>query len=128
MTGSSPPRWVAWFQFGVGIAIVWLWIVRLISEQVPEIEAEETGIWFHIAAELLTAILLIWSGRRGLRRPAPVSSALALGALLYTSIASAGYYADREAWGVVALFGALVAAPVLAAGAVLRSEPWAADA
>lgn len=128
MTGSPPPRWVAWFQFGVGIAIVWLWIVLLISEQVPEIEAGETEIWFHITAELLTGILLIWSGRRGLRRPGPVLSALALGALLYTSIASAGYYADRGEWVVVALFGALVAATVLAARAVLRSEPWAADA
>jgi peptidoglycan/LPS O-acetylase OafA/YrhL len=123
-----PRRWVAWFQFGIGIAIVWLWTVLLITEQVPEVEAGETKIWFHIVAELFTGILLLWSGRRGLRRPAPVSSALALGALLYTSITSAGYYADREEWVVVALFGVLVGATALAVRAVLRAETGAVDA
>jgi peptidoglycan/LPS O-acetylase OafA/YrhL len=123
-----PRRWVAWFQFGIGIAIVWLWTVLLITEQVPEVEAGETEIWFHIVAELFTGILLLWSGRRGLRRPAPVSSALALGALLYTSITSAGYYADREEWVVVALFGVLVGATALAVRAVLRAETGAVDA
>jgi hypothetical protein len=48
--------------------------------------------------------------------------------LLYTSITSAGYYADREEWVVVALFGVLVGATALAVRAVLRAETGAVDA
>ncbi len=118
-------RLVAWYQIIVGAAIAALWVVLLVSGQVPEIDAGMLGIWFHIAAEFALAALLMSAGLSLLRttRRSRLLSALALGALGYSAVNSPGYYADSGDWGVVAMFAAIVGATV-AAGAWL----WRAGA
>ena len=107
-----------WFQIGVGIAIVGLWSMLVATRQVPQIAEGKCDIWFHLVAELLTAVALIvggvWllvAGTTGAR----TLSAVALGALLYTAVNSPGYYADRGDWATVAMFGVLVAGTTAAA-------------
>jgi hypothetical protein len=118
------PGWVAWYQLVVGVSIAGLWTVLLATGQVPEVEAGERGIWFHIGAEALTSLLLIIGGtlaRKG-RPAASQYSLIALGALLYTTVASAGYYADSSDWVVVGMFSSLALLTVAAAASSVRAR------
>jgi hypothetical protein len=105
---------VGWFQVVVGAGILLLWPVLIVAGEVPELEAGQRDIWFHIAAEVVTGALLVVGGTsllRGGATGARVVSAVALGALLYTGINSAGYYAELGQWlGAVLLVGVAVGA------------------
>jgi hypothetical protein len=117
-------RFVGWFEFVTGLAIAALWSLLLATGQVPELTEGRRDILFHIGAELLTALLLIAAGIAVLRvrgQVAAVFAALAAGALLYTTINSAGYYADLGQWQAVAIFAVLTVATVTAATALIRS-------
>lgn len=106
-------------SLGVGTAIAGLWAMLIGRQQVPELEEGKPSIRFHIAAELLTAGLLLVAGL-GLWVDAPWAPTLgaaAIGAALYSCIASPGYYADRGQWGLVAMFACL--AILLAIGLAL---------
>jgi hypothetical protein len=117
-------RFVAWFQIIVGASIAALWLLLLLLGQVPEIDAGMRGIWFHLAAELTLAALLVSAGLSLLRktRRGRLLAAMALGALGYSAVNSPGYYADSGDWGVVGMFIVIVFATV-AAGTWL----WRAD-
>lgn len=107
---------VAWFEILVGVLIAGLWLTLFATRQIPEIAAGHRDIWFHIVAELLTAILLVGAGAALLRSDsdtARLAAAVAAGALLYTTVNSPGYYADRRQWPVVGMFVALAAATVV---------------
>ena len=115
-------RALAWFEVTVGVAIAGLWTGLLATGQVPEIAAAQRDIWFHLGAEFLTAGLLVAGGVALLRR-APHARRLAavgLGALLYTTVNSAGYYADDGAWAIVAMFLVLAAVTALLAVRLVR--------
>jgi len=108
---------IGWFQIVVGAGILLLWPVLILAGEVPELEAGQRDIWFHIAAEVLTGLLLVVGGALLLRRGdagARMLSSFALGALLYTGTNSAGYYAELGEWLAA---GLLVAVAVLAAWA-----------
>lgn len=98
---------VAWIQVVLGVSIAGLWAALLVTGQVPEVEAGQTDIWFHIAAELATAAMLLLGGVSILRRygRARPMAALALGMVAYSAIASAGYYAESGDWAFVVMFG-----------------------
>jgi hypothetical protein len=89
--------------------MIGLWTLLLATGQVPELEAGQRDILFHLVAELLAATALLVAGSAVLRRHAlgPTLSAFALGALLYTSVNSSGYYADSGDWAAVGMFGIL---------------------
>ncbi|MFP4345070.1 MAG: hypothetical protein ACLFU8_10285 [Anaerolineales bacterium] len=72
----------------------------LATGNVPELETEPLAIAFHLAAELATAVALLFAGVGLLRRARWATSVtrLALGMLLYTVINSAGYFAEQGAW------------------------------
>lgn len=115
-------RWVAWFELVVGVAIAGLWVALIVTAQVPEIPAGEIEIWFHLLAEFVTAGLLITAGLASLRAEGKARnrSLLALGALLYTTVNSAGYYAGGGEWPIVAMFVALALATAGAALSLLQ--------
>jgi hypothetical protein len=121
---NSPATWVAWFQLMVGLLMAAVWPVLIATGEVPEIAEGQRAIWFHLAAESLTAGLLIAAGALILagrvRQIAVPLSTLALGALLYTAVNSPGYYADQGHWFMVAIFAALTVATALAVVASLR--------
>lgn len=106
---AKTPRWVGWYQVVVGGSILGLWALLLLRAQVPEIEAGERGIWFHLLAEAFVSVALLSGGALWLLRRTTAAgvSALALGALLYTTVASAGYYADKDSGAIVGMFAAL---------------------
>jgi hypothetical protein len=102
-------RLLGWFQLLSGAAMIGLWTLLLATGQVPELETGQRDILFHLLAELLAATALLVAGAAVLRRHerGPTLSAFALGALLYTSVNSAGYYADSGDWAAVGMFGIL---------------------
>lgn len=111
---------VAWYEIVVGVAMLGLWTALLATRQVPQIAAGDREIWFHLAAELVTAVLLVAAGIVLVADPtATVLSGVAIGALLYTTIASPGYYAARGEWPPVILFGILAVATLVASAALL---------
>lgn len=118
-------RFVACFQVVVGVAVAGLWVVLLTTGQVPEVVEGRVDIWFHIAAELVMAGLLIGAGAALLRR-APHSallSALALGWLGYSAVNSPSYYAQTGDWAAVGMFGLVLAATTGALTVLWRQAP-----
>lgn len=108
---------VGWFEIVVGASVVSLWTMLLVTRQVPQIAAGQRDIWFHLTAELLTALLLVVGGVLLLSDgddTAGAVSAVALGALLYTTINSPGYYADRGETAMVGIFATLALATLTA--------------
>ncbi|HEX6206723.1 MAG TPA: hypothetical protein VF058_00015 [Actinomycetota bacterium] len=63
----------------------------------------------HLAAELLTAVALVASGIAVLAGGARAFLAAPLGMLLYTTVASPGYFLGRGELPVVAMFAVLAA-------------------
>jgi hypothetical protein len=98
------------FSILVGIGMIIQWTLSYFSQQIPELETEPLRILFHIAAEMITALMLI-SGGVGLMAnwawAVPVYL-VAIGMLLYTAIASPGYFAQKGRWGWLGLFGILI--------------------
>jgi hypothetical protein len=117
-------RVVGWGQVIIGTAIAALWLLLLVTGQVPEIDEGRIGIWFHIAAELILAMVLIGAGLALLRKRARARllTALALGALGYSAVNSPGWYAERGEWAMVGLFALVVCATVAAFGWVWRTH------
>jgi hypothetical protein len=114
---------VAVFELAVGVGVIIWWVFVSTTGRVPELEAGERSIWFHIAAELLMAALLIIGGIR-IRTNAPrarLASALALGTLVYSGVNSAGYFADDGSWGMVSVLVLVAAAAGLAFVRVVRA-------
>ena len=123
--GGRIIRLVAGFLLVMGVGIAGLWAVLLAVGQVPEVADGRVDIWFHIAAELLTAGLLVAAGVALLRRSARARllAALSLGALVYTAVNSPGYYAQSGDVAMVAMFAGVLLAAGAALLAVWRTEP-----
>lgn len=104
-------RAVGVYQVVVGVVVFAWWAIALAGGSVPEIEAGDPGISFHLAAEGLMAVLLIVGGMLIYQTPsrqALVVSAVALGSLLYSAVNSAGYFAETGEWPMLGFFGVLV--------------------
>jgi hypothetical protein len=115
LSGGADVRRVGWFLIVVGGSIAVLWAVLLATEQVPEVSEGRVDIWFHLVAEFVAASLLVAAGLAILRGTprAPLMAGVAVGALGYTAINSAGYYAEAGEWPPVVMFALLTAATVL---------------
>ena len=53
------------FSIIVGVGMIGQWTFSYIARQIPELESEPIRIWFHIAAEMVTAVCLIAGGIGG---------------------------------------------------------------
>lgn len=128
---GNPTRLAAWFQILVGIAVIGWWTVAAATNGIAELEQGRTDIVFHIAAEILMAWLLIAAGRlvirRGMTSPTAVLSGLALGALMYSSINSPGYFAQQGAWWAVGIFAVIGAAAAVTARSLAMHDSRSAD-
>lgn len=97
------------FSLVIGAVIPAFWILAVGRGEVPEIAEGKKEIWFHIAAEVTTGLVLIVGGvatwaTNGSPWTEPVCY-LGLGLLTYTAMVSPGYYVDRKEWPMVAMFG-----------------------
>jgi hypothetical protein len=102
-------RLVAYYSLTIGLLMVLQWGFFLATGNVPELETEPVAIAFHLVAELVTATMLVVAGV-GLLRLMTWSlwvALLSFGMLLYTSINSAGYFAEHGEWGMVTMFAVL---------------------
>jgi len=52
------------FAIVVGLGMVVQWTMSYVSRQIPELDTEPIRIWFHIAAEMATALMLVVGGDR----------------------------------------------------------------
>lgn len=116
-------RFAGWFGIAMGIGMIGMWSMFFATDQVPEVVTAPVALSFHLAAEGLTAFLLLTSGIGLLleAQVAPQSYRVAVGMLLYTVIVSAGYFAQLGQWPFVAMFGVFgVLALFALRGATLR--------
>ncbi len=99
--------------YSISIAFLMLgqWTFFLARRQVPELGTEPVRLLFHLFAELATAITLLLGGW-GLLTHMPWGRPVHLvsvGMLLYTLIASCGYFAQKRIWLMVGMFAVLLA-------------------
>lgn len=96
--------------FIIGVGMIGFWLMAYISKSIPEVKTEPVRIIFHIAAEIVTGLLLILSGLAVLlcwSCKLPLSY-FACGMLAYTAIVSPGYYAQQKKWGMVVMFAVVL--------------------
>jgi hypothetical protein len=98
------------FAIIVGLGMIIQWTMSYISKQIPELETEPIRIWFHIAAEMVTALMLILGGigQLTMRPWASTLYPISIGMLIYTAIVSPGYFAQRGKWIWVLIFAVLI--------------------
>ncbi len=100
---------VSIYAIAVGILMIGQWSFFLAAHKVPELKTEPVEIRFHIVSEIVTALALI-AGGAGLLSGVSWSRfvyPVAVGALLYTVVKSAGYFAERKVWALVGMFAVL---------------------
>jgi hypothetical protein len=91
------------------------WGFFITTGEVPEFETEPWRISFHLAAEIAMAFALITGGIATLRkRPWGIPILLvAIGMVIYSEIASPGYFAQLGQWGLVVMFAVLLVGALL---------------
>jgi len=97
------------------------WTASFVGNQIPELKTEPIRIWFHIAAEMATALCLVIGGI-GLLTVQTWSVPLYLiasGMLVYTAIVSPGYFAQRGQWGWLVMFGFIIILDILSISSIL---------
>lgn len=116
-------RLAGWYGLAVGLLMLGQWAFFLLAGQVPELATAPWSIGFHLAAEAITAVGLILAGAALLRGMdwAPRAYLLASGMVLYSVVASAGYFAQSGQWGLVAMFGVLLALSLISVTLLSRS-------
>jgi hypothetical protein len=103
-------RFPAWYGISVGLLMILQWAMTIAAGAVPEFESAPWEIAFHLAAEFTTALLLLTGGAAALKSISwgkPILLA-GLGMVMYSEIASPGYYAQLGQWGFVAMFAVLL--------------------
>jgi peptidoglycan/LPS O-acetylase OafA/YrhL len=114
--------WPGVFGIVVGVGMVGQWAVSLAAGSVPEVDTRPVALGFHLAAEGLTAVLLICAGA-GLVRGARWARSLyllAVGMLLYTAIVSPGYFVQEGQPGFALLFIVILVLAAVCLVAVVR--------
>lgn len=111
------------FSIVLGVIMFAQWAFFLLTGGVPEVKTEPARVWLHIAAEWITAVLLVISGI-GLLSNVPWSVPLAFlahGMLIYTVIQSPGYFAHKKVWPLVGMFAVFLILALISAGALFNS-------
>jgi hypothetical protein len=116
-------RFAAWSSLLIGIGMFAQWVLFLVAGQVPELATEPWSIGLHLAAEAVTALALIASGFGLLRATywAPWLCLVANGMLVYTAIASPGYFAQLGQWPFVGMFVAILGVATVSITQIARS-------
>ena len=104
----------ATYSMLVGLSMIAMWSSFYFTDAIPELKTEPIRVSFHIVAEIATGVCLI-TGAFGLYRNKewgirvfPVS----MGMLLYTSIVSPGYYAQKGVMEFVLMFAIITVVSV----------------
>ena len=100
----------ATYSMLVGISMIAMWTSFYFANAIPELKTEPIRIGLHITAEIATGVsLIIGAFRLYKNREWGVKAFLvSMGMLLYTSIVSPGYYAERGVMEFVLIFAILI--------------------
>lgn len=103
------------FSILVGVGMIGQWGMSYFSKKIPELETEPIRIWFHIVAEMATAVLLILGGTGILAQTTWSRHVylIAMGMLFYTAIVSPGYFAQKGGWGWLGMFSVIIVLGIL---------------
>lgn len=103
-------KWKAFFSLFMGIAMIGMWLMFYVTGQIPEIQTKPVELGMHVAAEIVTGLLLIIGGYGSLTQRSWGEDLylLSMGMLLYTLIMSPGYFLQKGEVGFVAMFGAFI--------------------
>lgn len=103
------------FALLTGLGMIRQWTISYQREQIPELESEPIRVWFHITAEMVTALTLIVSAVGLMLDPGWGRHVylVALGMLFYTTIVSPGYFAQQGKYGWFGIFAAVMALGLL---------------
>lgn len=115
-------KFSAWYGIAVGILMIMQWILSIVTNSIPEFETAPWAIGFHLAAEFLTAVMLIIGGVATLKLTDWGKQILlvGLGMVIYSEIVSPGYFAQQSQWAMVILFAVLLFGAVYAVMSSLR--------
>lgn len=104
----------AWYGILVGFLMIGQWTISIASGNVPEFQTEPWRIGFHLAAELATAMVLIFGGIAVLKSIFWGKQILlvSLGMVIYSEIVSPGYFAQLGQWPMVGMFAVLLVGAV----------------
>ncbi len=111
----------------MGISMFGIWVMFYLTGGIPEIYSKPIELGFHIAAEIITAIILIISGIGLLIRKnwSYEIYLLSMGMLVYTLIMSPGYFAQKGELAFVAMFSVfIVIALILISLALLKKNKF----
>ena len=112
----------SWFCLGVGVLMLAWWAVAIRQGALTRPDRAPAEIRLHLAAEVLTAVLLV-VGAVQLRLGAGAGPAVVgLGMLLYTVIASPGYFVARGERPPVVMFAVLGMADAVVLLALLGAD------
>jgi hypothetical protein len=117
-------KFMAWYGILIGFLMLAQWTFSILSGGVPEFETAPWAIAFHLAAEFSTALMLILGGLAALKslgwaRPILLTG---LGMVIYSEIASPGYYAQQSQWAFVAMFAVFLFGAVVAVTLILNER------
>lgn len=103
------------FSIFIGLSMVGTWAVLYVGGNIPELVSKPFEISMHIIAELFTAVMLIIGGVGVIseRKWGNNIHFVSMGMLLYTLIASPGYYIQKGNVEFVAIFAIFFALSIL---------------
>ena len=103
----------------VGALMAAWWVVDIRRGALARPDRSRPEIVLHLAAELVTAGLLVTGGVLLIAGGMTGLALAGLGMLLYTVIASPGYFITRHEWAPAAMFAILAVLTIAALAAVL---------
>lgn len=106
----------------LGFLMIGQWSFTILAGSVSEIQTAPWEITFHLMAEMAAAILLLTGGIATVNTTTWGRQVLliGLGMVIYSEIASPGYFAQRGQWSLVAMFAVLLLGAVWSARLLLR--------
>jgi hypothetical protein len=112
---------VGWYAVAVGLLMAGWWALALRGGALDRPDRSRTELGLHLAAEFLTAALLVLGGTVLLVADTAGVVLVALGMLLYTVIQSPGYFLARREREPAVMFAVLVVTTLGAIGVLLAS-------
>ncbi|HLO31770.1 MAG TPA: hypothetical protein VK249_21635 [Anaerolineales bacterium] len=117
-------KFPAWYGILVGFLMIAQWTFSILSGGVPEFQTEPWRIAFHLAAEAVTAFVLIVGGVAALKSIGWARQVLlvGLGMVIYSEIVSPGYFAQLGQWVFVMMFAMILIGAAFAVMLLLKER------